>query len=63
VTAQESNRVVGIDVGGTFTDVFMVDDRSGEFTVAKVPSTRGDEELGFLAGVRAVVDSFDEIGA
>ncbi len=63
MTAQESNRVVGIDVGGTFTDVFMVDDRSGDFTVAKVPSTRGDEELGFLAGVRAVVDSFDEIGA
>ena len=56
MTAQQTSRVVGIDVGGTFTDVFMIDDRTGEFTVSKVPSTRGDEELGFLAGVRAVVD-------
>ncbi|MGI9605536.1 MAG: hydantoinase/oxoprolinase family protein [Acidimicrobiales bacterium] len=55
--------VIGIDVGGTFTDVFAIDEATGEFRVAKVPSTRGEEELGFLAGVNAAVDSFDRIGA
>lgn len=48
--------VVGIDVGGTFTDVFTLDERSGEVRVGKVPSTRGAEAQGFLAGVRSVVD-------
>ena len=33
--------VIGIDVGGTFTDVFSLDDATGAFEVAKVPSTRG----------------------
>lgn len=49
--------VVGIDVGGTFTDVCALDERSGELRVAKVPSTRGREADGFLAGLGAVVPS------
>lgn len=48
--------VVGIDVGGTFTDVFALDQRTGEVRVGKVPSTRGDESRGFMAGVASVVD-------
>ena len=31
--------IVGIDVGGTFTDLVLVDDESGEIKLAKVPST------------------------
>ena len=33
---------IGVDIGGTFTDVALVDDASGQIGVAKVPSTPGD---------------------
>ena len=45
--------VAGVDVGGTFTDLFLVDEATGTCTVGKVPSTRGDEATGMLAGLRA----------
>jgi N-methylhydantoinase A len=44
--------VVGVDVGGTFTDLFMFDEAAGRFEVAKVPSNRGDEAVGFLNGLQ-----------
>jgi N-methylhydantoinase A len=44
--------VVGVDVGGTFTDLALFDARSGRFTTAKVPSNRGDEAVGFLEGLK-----------
>ena len=31
---------VAVDVGGTFTDVCVLDDESGDIQVAKVPSTK-----------------------
>ena len=46
------SRVVGVDVGGTFTDMFLYDDAEGAFRTAKVPSNRGDEAVGFLRGLR-----------
>src|SRR3954464_4525870 len=45
--------IVGIDVGGTFTDLFRFDSTARTFTTAKVPSRRGDEASGFLNGLRA----------
>ena len=33
---------IGVDIGGTFTDVALVDDASGQIGVAKVPTTPGD---------------------
>ena len=44
--------IVGVDVGGTFTDLFLFDTTLGTFRVAKVPSNRGDEAVGFMAGLR-----------
>jgi N-methylhydantoinase A len=44
--------VAGVDVGGTFTDVFCLDEAAGTCAVAKVPSTRPDQSVGFLAGLR-----------
>ncbi|MGH7030712.1 MAG: hydantoinase/oxoprolinase N-terminal domain-containing protein, partial [Stellaceae bacterium] len=41
---------IGIDVGGTFTDLVAVDDR-GEATLEKVPSTPDDPSLGVLDGL------------
>src|ERR1044071_5566162 len=46
--------IVGIDVGGTFTDLFRFDSAARTFTTAKVPSRRGDEAQGFLNGLQAV---------
>jgi N-methylhydantoinase A len=46
--------IVGIDVGGTFTDLFCLDAAKRTFTTAKVPSRRGDEAQGFLNGLRAL---------
>src|SRR4030081_936397 len=48
--------IVGIDVGGTFTDLFRFDPVTPTFTTAKVPSRRGDEARGFLNGLAAIGD-------
>ena len=34
--------VVGVDVGGTFTDLFVLDEQTGTARIVKVPSTRGE---------------------
>src|SRR5712692_9423843 len=50
--------VVGVDVGGTFTDVTAVDTASGEVRVGKVPSQPLDEAAAVLAGLAALgIDS------
>src|SRR5215813_1022882 len=46
--------IVGVDVGGTFTDLFGLDAASGRFRTAKVPSRRGDEAVGFANGLAAL---------
>ena len=47
---------VGIDTGGTFTDVVAVDEASGEIVAVKTPSTPADPAEGFLTGIRKVLD-------
>ena len=46
--------VIGVDVGGTFTDCLMLDPATGAFSVAKVPSTPQDQSIGFMAGLEAL---------
>jgi N-methylhydantoinase A len=50
---------LGVDVGGTFTDLFLVGDGNGDgggrFRV-KTPSTPADPSEGVLAGVRRICD-------
>src|SRR5262245_41535648 len=43
---------IGVDVGGTFTDLILVDEESGRISVDKVPSTPDDPARGVVAGVR-----------
>ncbi|MGH7319234.1 MAG: hydantoinase/oxoprolinase N-terminal domain-containing protein, partial [Candidatus Rokuibacteriota bacterium] len=43
--------VVGIDVGGTFTDIAAVDEETGTVSLAKVPSTPQDEARAVLKGL------------
>lgn len=42
---------VGIDTGGTHTDVVLANMTSGEFITCKVPSTRDDLSVGIMEGV------------
>ena len=35
--------VIGVDVGGTFTDLFVLDEATGAVRIVKVPSTRARE--------------------
>jgi N-methylhydantoinase A len=52
-----SGRMIGVDVGGTFTDVFVLNEADGTASVAKVPTTRPDQSGGFLEGIgREVAD-------
>jgi predicted NBD/HSP70 family sugar kinase len=41
---------LGVDVGGTFTDLLMIDENTGETWRAKTPSTPADPSIGVLAG-------------
>ena len=54
--------IVGVDVGGTFTDLFFLDEASGRSWIGKVPSTRGREADGFLDGVRKGAGDLSQIG-
>ena len=57
--ATRSKPVIAVDVGGTFTDVCLLDPESGRLDVAKVPST-ADPIDGVLSGVgQADVDLAD----
>ena len=46
---------IGIDTGGTFTDVVALDTESGEMTTTKTPSTPANPANGFLAGVDKIL--------
>ena len=54
--------VIGVDVGGTFTDIFVLDEVSGTVRTGKVPSTRGDQSKGFVEGIGGLVADFGAIG-
>ena len=47
---------IGVDIGGTFTDLLMLDAAAKSFRVAKVLTTPADQTEGFMRGV-------DELGA
>src|SRR5215469_3039065 len=42
---------LGIDVGGTFTDLVLYDQDSGSIRIEKVPSTPDNPSVGILAGI------------
>lgn len=50
----EASTIVGVDVGGTFTDLFVLDEAAGVARIVKVPSTRGEEARGFMNGIERV---------
>jgi N-methylhydantoinase A len=47
-------KIVGVDVGGTFTDLILFDEENGEVRIAKVPTTVGNQAFGVLAALAQV---------
>ena len=54
---------IGIDTGGTFTDVVAFDEDTGELVTTKTPSTPGNPADGFLAGIDKVLGLLGATGA
>jgi N-methylhydantoinase A len=55
MTGTSPNLRVGIDTGGTFTDIVCVDAASGAMRVTKVASTPANPALGLVRGVKAIL--------
>lgn len=55
---QQEGYRVGVDIGGTFTDLVVLDERVGEFRTLKVPSTPHDPSKAVLDAVRRANKEF-----
>lgn len=47
---------LGVDVGGTFTDLLLINEDTGDTHTAKVPSTPEDSSIGVLNGIARICD-------
>ena len=45
---------LGVDVGGTFTDLLLLDEKRERLFTAKVPSTPSDSSIGVLNGIQKI---------
>jgi len=65
MSARRANLRIGIDTGGTFTDIVCVDGASGAMRVTKVASTPSNPAIGLVRGVKAILDAggatFDDL--
>lgn len=50
---------IGVDTGGTFTDIVAVDTRSGAVRTTKTPSTPSNPADGFLTGIDKILELID----
>ena len=55
MVAARAHLRIGIDTGGTFTDIVCVDDQSGAMRVTKVASTPANPAIGLVRGVNAIL--------
>src|SRR6188472_4419317 len=53
---------VGIDTGGTFTDVVAFDEDTGELVTTKTPSTPANPADGFIAGIEKILGVLEATG-
>jgi len=49
--------VVGIDIGGTFTDLVCIDE-AGNMTITKTPSTPADPAIAVIDGLTKIANGF-----
>lgn len=45
---------VAVDIGGTFTDIVLQNEETGNIYVSKVPSTTADQSIGLMQGIQKV---------
>ncbi len=57
------SKVVGIDVGGTFTDLMLVDETSGKVQVTKVPTTVENQAFGVINALEATKVPLSELAS
>ncbi|HET7266369.1 MAG TPA: hydantoinase/oxoprolinase family protein [bacterium] len=60
MTAGESGGArlrIGVDIGGTFTDLILLDDAGGVFQIGKVLTTTADPADGVIDGVRGLLEA------
>ncbi len=58
-----TGRVIGVDVGGTFTDLISVDTKSREVSVTKVPTTLDNQAFGVIKAIENVGTELSEVVA
>ncbi len=64
MTQRRQRRIrVGIDTGGTFTDVVALDEDTGDLVTTKTPSTPSNPADGFIAGIEKVLDVLRATGS
>ena len=61
MTSANARFVIGIDVGGTFTDLFFLDRTTGTVTTGKLPSTVADQSIGLVDGINRELDDLSLI--
>ena len=49
---------LGVDVGGTFTDLLLINEQTNETFMAKVPSTPEDASIGVFNGIARLCEEF-----
>jgi len=59
--ASQSRYIIGVDVGGTFTDLFFVDQQTGEAFTGKLPSTLENQSIGLIEGILRAIPDFSGI--
>ncbi|NKW71525.1 hydantoinase/oxoprolinase family protein [Rhodobacteraceae bacterium R_SAG10] len=47
---------LGIDVGGTFTDLLLINSDTGDLQLLKTPSTPQDQSIGILNGIEGIIE-------
>ena len=50
---------VAIDIGGTFTDIVIQNEETGEIYGTKTPSTTQDQSIGLMKGIKKVCEELD----
>ena len=53
--------IIGVDVGGTFTDLVTVDGQTGAIQIAKVPTTVENQAFGVLAALDAAETELSDV--
>ena len=57
-TGSKRSYRIGVDIGGTFTDVVVVDESDGSVKVTKVPTVPADPSAGFIDGLTKALTDF-----